>query len=266
MRVVAGLLLVVSLASWTPCEDLASTQSARVPSKDKFHLYLLIGQSNMVGRDKPRQQDKQTHPRILMLDGDLSWTLAADPLPHEEGSEHVGVGPGMSFARIMAERDPSITIGLVASAWGATPIKCWSRGADLYEKAVIRTRAAQKHGMLKGILWQQGESDSYTEPLARSYKAKLVEMIHDLREDLAAPSVPFLTGEICQFRHPDFKHYQIINEALLATAKEAPHVGFVRVGGLHHIGDQAHIDAPSQILMGKAFAAEMMRVQDQKQE
>ncbi len=237
-----------------------------MPSKDKFHLYLLIGQSNMVGRDKPRPQDKQTHPRILMLDVELSWVPAADPLPHEDGGSHVGVGPGMSFARIMVERDPSITIGLVASAWGATPIKRWSKGADLYEKAVMRARAAQTHGTLKGILWQQGESDSYTEPLARSYKGKLVRMIRDFREDLASRDVPFVMGEICQFRHPDFKYYQIINDILVTIAKDTPRVGFVGVEGLDHIGDHAHIDAPSQARMGKAFAAEMIRLQEQKQE
>lgn len=261
VRVLVGALLVTSLVSSALSDELSSKATIEIPPQENFHLYLLIGQSNMVGRDKPRQQDKQTHPRILMLDADLSWVAVADPLPHEDSGRSVGVGPGMSFARIMVERDESITIGLVASAWGGTPIKRWIHGADLYGKAIMRARAAQKFGTLKGVLWQQDESDSYTKPLARSYKAKFVKLIHDLREDLSTRKLPLVTGEIGQFRHPKFEHCQIINNALIDIAKEVPHVGFVQVAGLRHIGDFAHIDASSQRRMGKAFAAEMIRVQ-----
>jgi len=167
----------------------------------------------------------------------------------------------MSFARAMVERDESITLGLVAAAWGGTPMQRWIKDADLHQKALVRIQAAQKQGTLKGILWQQGESDSYTESLARSYKTKLIKLIHDLRDELGIADVPFVTGEICQFQHPAFKHYQIINLALAEVAQEVPHVGFVKVAGLNHTGDQAHIDARSQRHMGKAFAAEMIRLQ-----
>ncbi len=239
----------------------AAEEGVALPPKDKLHLYLLIGQSNMVGRDKTGMADQPTHSRVLMLKTDLTWAAACDPLPYEEDSGGVGVGPGMTFGRVLAERDETVTIGLVAAAWGGTPMRRWGKGADLYEKAIVRAKAAQKQGVLKGILWQQGESDSYTEPLARSYKAKLVKLIADLREELGAPDVPFITGEICQFRHPDFKQYEIINDTLKEVANQVPQVGFVGVEGLEHMGDQAHIDAPSQVRMGKAFAAEMIRVQ-----
>ena len=33
-----------------------------------FHLYLLIGQSNMAGRGEVESQDKQIHPRVFALD------------------------------------------------------------------------------------------------------------------------------------------------------------------------------------------------------
>ena len=40
-----------------------------------------------------------------------------------------------------------------------------------------------------------------------------------------------------------------------------PRVGFASVPGLEHIGDRAHMDAASQVRMGREFAAEMIRVQ-----
>ena len=258
------LLVMLTISGRTPLRagDPLGKETPTLPPRDRFHFYLLIGQSNMVGRDKLQAEDRLPHPRVLMLTSDLKWVPASDPLPHEEGGAGVGVGPGMTFARILAERDAAVTIGLVAAAWGGTPMQRWVKGADLYEKAIVRARAAQRDGVLKGILWQQGESDSYTVPLARSYKAKLIKLIHDLRADLNAPGVPVVTGEICQFKHPSFPHYKIINKALVAAAREAPNVGFVSVDGLSHMGDQAHIDTPSQRRMGKAFAAEMIRVQE----
>ena len=214
-------------------------------------------------KNKIRQQDRRTHPRILVLGRDFSWVPAADPLPHEDTDERIGVGPGMSFARTMVERDVGVTIGLIACAWGGSPIKCWSKGGDLYERAIKDTKVAQRDGTLKGILWQQGENDAYTTTAAKTYKAKLVKVIHDLREELGGANVPFVTSEICQFRNPRYTFWKIINEALIAASKEVPNVGFVSIEGLglSHIGDRAHLDTPSQVPMGKAYAAEMIRLQ-----
>ena len=260
--VIVLVVLALAVVAVGMANESTTDKDITIPTKDKFHLYLLLGTSNMVGRNKIRQEDRRTHPRILMLDRDLSWVPAADPLPHEDSDKRTGVGPGMSFARTMVERDEHVTIGLVACAWGGTPIKRWSMGGDLFERAIKRTRAAQKAGTLKGILWQQGENDSYTKTAAQSYKAKLLKLIDNLRTELDAPNVPFVTSEICQFRNPRYTHYRIINETLMATVNEVPNVGFVKVEGLElsHTGDRAHIDTPSQIRIGKAYAAEMSRL------
>ena len=42
----------------------------------------------------------------------------------------------------------------------------------------------------------------------------LVRLIRDLRHELDAPGVAFIMGEIGQFQHPQFPHFQIVNEAL----------------------------------------------------
>jgi len=62
-RVLIGTSLVMLLAASAPCDEPAAEETALLPQKEKFHLYLLIGQSNMVGRDKPQPEDKQVHPR-----------------------------------------------------------------------------------------------------------------------------------------------------------------------------------------------------------
>ena len=62
-----------------------------------------------------------------------------------------------------------------------------------------RCRVALKDGTLKGILWHQGESDSNPET-ASVYEQKLHALIARFRRELSAPDVPFLAGQMGQFR------------------------------------------------------------------
>ena len=48
-----------------------------------------------------------------------------------------------------------------------TPIRRWQQNGDLYQAALKRAKLAQQVGVIKGILWHQGESDSGNEDTAR---------------------------------------------------------------------------------------------------
>ena len=58
-----------------------------------------------------------------------------------------------------------------------------------------------KDGVLKGILWHQGEADSRPDR-AGVYEAKLHALIARLRDDLGAPDVPFIAGQMLQDSDP----------------------------------------------------------------
>jgi hypothetical protein len=70
-----------------------------------FHLYLLVGQSNMAGRGEitASYRDLQ-YNNIFMLDKSGKWVPARHPL-HFDKPAMVGVGPGLAFAKTMAEAD-----------------------------------------------------------------------------------------------------------------------------------------------------------------
>ncbi|MBN8458188.1 MAG: hypothetical protein J0M04_10150 [Verrucomicrobia bacterium] len=51
-------LLFTTLAAWS--------QEPSLPPKDRFHLFLLAGQSNMAGRGTVEKQDKTPHPRVVL--------------------------------------------------------------------------------------------------------------------------------------------------------------------------------------------------------
>jgi peptidoglycan/xylan/chitin deacetylase (PgdA/CDA1 family) len=235
---------------------------AQKPKADQnFHVYLLIGQSNMAGRGAVDPEGKQVHPQIKMLDKDNHWVPATDPL-HFDKPAMVGVGPGLSFAKEMVAGNKNLTIGLIPSALGGSPIKVWEPNAVYlkefhpYDDALKRARLAIQQGaVLKGILWHQGESDNDS---ARSvvYLEKLTTLINRLRVDLQQPDLPFIVGEIGYFNKQNH-----INEKLQQLPKKVGHTAVVSAEGLTHKGDNLHFDTPSARELGKRYAQAMKALQ-----
>ena len=198
-------------------------------------VYLLIGQSNMVGRTGDNSKDAgeggldQTHPRIRQLnvrrnsfslfqtpddfsDPDLAATSprfirAQDPLhePLRSGNDSkIGttIGPGLSFAKA-ALASTTQNIFLVPAAWessgfcrndSADEALAWNAsetdnpslgGSGLLDRALIRLRLTMRdtNGIFRGILWQQGETDSETRACAESYEQNLRLMVERIRRE-----------------------------------------------------------------------------------
>lgn len=249
----ACLLMVVPLCAEEPT----------LPPKEDFHLYLLMGQSNMAGRGVVEEQDKMAHARVLKFTKDKKWAPAVDPL-HFDKSQ-VGVGLGKTFGEVMAEANPKVTIGLIPCAFGGTPISRWQKGADLYQNAVERARTAMKDGTLKGILWHQGETDSGNATVAPKYGDLLTQLVTDLRSDLDAGDVPFVAGQLGRFLNRGQKDkpslWPVINEQLDALPMKLKRSATVSSEGLNHKGDVLHFDSPSFREFGKRYAAAMQKLQ-----
>jgi len=244
-------------------------------------IYLLIGQSNMAGRGPLTESDKQPIPGVWKWTEAGAWEPAADPLRYDK-PKAAGVGPGISFGQVIAKAHPGVEIGLVNRAFGGTAIAEWKKGAKphkelspdktlppteyaLYKDAVEAAKAAmQQGGVLKGILWHQGESDYRNKNFTKEgYVAALTELIANLRADLNAPNVPVVLGELGDYLDQTQAPFASINEALKEVATKVPKVGVVSSQGLVNKGDHLHFDTPSQRLFGQRYAAEMLRLQVQ---
>jgi hypothetical protein len=256
--------------------DIATDEAARLvaeadaartdplPVKDRFHLYLLIGQSNMAGRGVIEEPAPEAHPRVLKFTKEMTWAPGADPLHFDK--PFVGAGLGTSFAATMAEADPNVTIGLVPSAVGGTPLSRWERGGDLYSQAVERAQAAMKDGVLKGILWHQGEADAMSEETATNYAARLSKMVGDLRRQLGAESVPFVAGELGRYLNPTYKDgspsfWPAVNGQIDSLPKLVTRCGVASSEGLVPKSDNVHFDTPSLREFGRRYAAQMQAIQ-----
>jgi len=243
----------------------ASAADAPLPAKDKFYLFLLVGQSNMAGRGVVEEQDKAVNPRVLMLSKDGQWVPAMDPLHFDKAA--AGVGLGRTFAQIIAEKNPGVTIGLIPCAVGGSPIDAWQPGvfypptkSHPWDDMVKRVGLALPAGTLKGILWHQGESDS-TEALAPAYGAKLRDLIKRMRELVKAPDVPFIAGQMGKFEGVPWNPAKVhVDQAHQDLPKQVPHTAFVTAEGLNHKGDKVHFDSAAYRELGRRYAAAYLQM------
>jgi hypothetical protein len=245
-----------------------AAEPVKLPAKEKLRIYLLMGQSNMAGRGEVQTEDKTPHPRVLLLGTNKIWQVAVEPVTTDAHKYH-GVGPGLAFAKAMAEKNPDVVIGLVPTAVGGTPLSRWQKGGDLYSNAVSCARFAMLNGTLSGVLWHQGESDTGTKEKAHSYGTRLTEMISDLRTDLKSPNLPFVCGELGEFlvhrtNHPPVPLARIVNEALNAIPKTVPRTACASAKGLKDKGDELHFDTASQREFGRRYAELMSNLEQQK--
>ncbi len=226
-------------------------------------LFLLVGQSNMAGRGVVTDADRQPHPRVLVLNQDNTWVSQGEPIHFDKPI--AGVGPGFTFAKLVAEQNPGATVGLIPCAVGGTPISRWKPGADLYQQALARARIALKRGRLKGILWHQGESESGSEAKSVIYGRLLAEVATGFRRDLNAPEVPFIAGELGEFLYVrsagKSPYARVVNEQINLLPTLIPKASVVRSTGLAHKGDELHFDADAQKEFGKRYFAAFQSLQ-----
>ncbi len=237
-------------------------------SKENFHLFLLVGQSNMAGRGPMGEGDRAVDPRVWMLNREEEWVLAVDPL-HFDKPGVVGVGLGRSFARHVADADPEVRVGLIPCAVGGSPIASWEPGAydeptrsHPYDDALKRARKAMETGTLKGILWHQGESDAQPE-LAAVYEQRLHELIARFRKELNAPDLPFVAGQMGRFEErPWSEAKERVDAAHRNLPGKVAHTAFVSAAELKHKGDQIHFDSDSYRILGDRYAEAYSSLQD----
>jgi Carbohydrate esterase, sialic acid-specific acetylesterase len=215
-----------------------------------LQLFLLIGQSNMAGRGKIEPRDVEPIPGVFMLNKEKQFVPAIDPV-HFDKPTIAGVGIARSFAQVLLKANPALKIGLIPSAVGGTSLDQWKPDGELYRNALERARHALKSGRLRGILWHQGEADSGKEALAKSYRERFAAMIRQLRQDLEAPDLPVVVGELGEFHQSAFNDF--LNRELALLPFSVPHSAFVSSAGLTDKGDHTHFDAPSVREFGRRY-------------
>jgi hypothetical protein len=229
----------------------------------KFHVFLLLGQSNMAGYPKAQAADKVKNDRIKVLGFDDcsatgrkadQWDVAVPPL-HE--CWNGALGPGDYFAKTLIDKIPANdTIGLVPCALSGQAIEVMMKsGGSKYTWILNRAKAAQQiGGVIEGILFHQGESNCGNS----GWPDKVKTFITDLRTDLGIGDVPFLAGELAPTGACS-QHNTLVNKlpTIMTKAYVVSAQGLVLdpADTTYHL----HFDHDSQVTFGKRYEATMVQ-------
>lgn len=235
--------------------------SATLSENNSLDLYLLVGQSNMAGRGYIEKEDTMIHSRVFVFNEKDSFVYAKEPLHYDKKNR--GVGPGLEFGKRMAIAYPGSTIGLIPAAVGGTKISYWKPDdeSELFKEAVRKTKVAMINGNLKGIIWQQGESDSHNLYDVEKYKNDLIELINSFRNELG--DVPVVLGGLGNFLKSSYASE--INEILKEIASTMKNVRYSDASKLGHIGDNLHFNTLAQRENGKNMALEMINIHNESE-
>lgn len=253
---------------------------ATPPTDGSFRVFLLAGQSNMVGQGRASEltgekvsQYLKPNPRVLIWANDRWQYLVPSGR----------FGPEIGLAHELAERWPDQTIGIIKVAIGGTGICAfesqWSRKrADrshdgnkgpLYIEMIESIRDARKVSKfeLAGFVWKQGGNDMKNAELGREYLDNLTKLITDLRRDTGDKNLPAFIctpatlEKLKQYLSepkPKYilKAYPAMADVLIAQSSIeglVPHTFGVYYGRLP-VHQNGHINTEGQLTLGRMIA------------
>ncbi|MEK5035520.1 sialate O-acetylesterase [Paenibacillus sp. FSL R7-0302] len=216
--------------------------------------FLMLGQSNMAGRGFLHEVDPIYNEKIKMLRNG-QWQMMTEPINYDRPVS--GVSLAASFADAWSKANSDEEIGLIPCAEGGSSLNDWHPEGILFQHALSEARFALRSSQICGILWHQGESDSY-HSLHETYYEKLTLIIETLRNELNLDEVPLIIGGLGDFLGKtgfgqQATEYRQVNEQLLRFANEQQNCYFVTAAELTANPDGIHMNAVSQRKFGYRY-------------
>ena len=260
---------------------MALTQVNAAPDPN-FHIYLAFGQSNMEGQGNIESQDKTVDSRfqVLWTTDETScgkslgkWSDAVPPLASCSGK----LGPTDYFGRTMVEKtDSKIKVGVVVVAVAGCSIQLFDSpisqsylnqqagwfmqkvnayGGKPYERMIEMAKKAQEVGVIKGIIFHQGETDAGDGQWPSKVKAVYDRILNDLG---LGNDIPFLAGEVLRGGMS-----QGANNNIAKLPQQSKNFYVISSEGLTQpLGDGQNVHFTSQEYrdFGKRYAEKMIEV------
>jgi beta-xylosidase len=248
-----------------------------------FHIYLSFGQSNMEGNGVIEAQDQTVVDSRFQVMGAVNctgaksytlgkWTTGTVPIVRC----NTGLGPLDYFGRtMMANLPANIKVGVVPVAIGGCDIALFDKvnygayvatapswmigtinqyGGNPYARLVEVAKLAQKDGVIKGILFHQGETNNGQQDWPNKVKVIYDNLIRDLGLDPA--KTPFLAGELVTTAQGGACGGH--NSIIAKLPNIIPNSYVISAAGLSHKGDNLHFTPASYRTLGQRYAQQML--------
>ena len=264
--------------------SLFAVSGANAAPDPNFHIYIAYGQSNMEGNatNFDKNVDGKEHPRVKMF-ATTSCSNLGRPTVGEMYPAvppmfkcNAGLSPADWFGRHMADSLPDVTIGIIPVAQGGTSIRLFdpddyknyiASAADWLKSGVKAygddgnamgriievAKKAQEKGVIKGIIFHQGETDGGMSNWEQIVKKTYEYMLKQL--GLKAEETPFVAGEMV-----DGGSCAGFNSRVNNLSKYIANFGVASSKGYGSKGDGLHFTVEGYRGMGERYAQQMLKL------
>lgn len=280
----------LAIAAWVVGGVLMFTSMSNAAPDPNFHIYIAYGQSNMEGNAMDyTDKDKAEHPRVKMFATtsctNLNRPTVGEIYPAKPPMFKCGAGLSVAdwFGRHMADALPDVTIGIIPVAQAGTSIRLFDpddyknylsssepwlqNGAKSYGddgnamgRIIEVAKKAQEKGVIKGIIFHQGETDpgmsNWEQIVKKSYEYILSQL------GLKAEETPFVAGEMidkCADKQAAGCE-QGMRERVRGLKNYIANFGVAKSDGYGSKGDGLHFTVQGYRGMGERYAQEMLKL------
>ena len=232
---------------------IAST--APVAAQSPLEIFVLAGQSNMSGRAPLSPAPAFANAGHIFAFKRNAWVPAREPVADEPEAE---LGPSMAFAdALFALRRHDI--GLLNCAIGGTSIREWrpDEKGGLFAACVERARAATSRGKILGLIWYQGEQDTFSFASATIWPRHFGQTIAGFRKALGAANLPVVFTQIGPTPAAHVAPGTMHKLMQLQAQVRLPYVTMTSAADLSFQDDRLHLDQAGQLALGARYAVAM---------
>lgn len=252
-----------------------------------FHIYLAFGQSNMSGQAEVTNSDKIVDSRFMLLRAaNHSGQTVGEFFPGVPPMGHSQSKMGIAdfFGRKMIQELPStIKIAIANISIGGQSIDLFDKatnasyiskarsanewwiqyldeyGGDPYKRIIEMGTIAKREGVIKGILFHQGEADYQMSNWPSRVKKVYDDIIADL--DLDPTKVPILIGELATTAAGGDLGYR--NDAVAEAANLIPNGHLISAAGCPALKEASytlHFTREGYQTFGERYAEKMLEL------
>ena len=234
----------------------------------QVHLFVLAGQSNMVGVNTP-PSGQATSYTIFNFGNNYRWSIGIEPIDSKTGqvdiisADDAGYGPGMSFALRLQEIRPGYVIGLIPCAKSGTSLFQWQRSLSedtLYGSCLKRIMAASTEGTLEGFIFYQGENEALYGNTP-DWEDTFSQLVDDIRSDTSISDLPVVFVQINNLPSSIFPYTSVVQASQASVSID--NVVMVSAIGLPQNADGIHLTVAAEQALGISLANVMDSLLDQ---
>ncbi|MEZ6134583.1 MAG: endo-1,4-beta-xylanase [Pirellulaceae bacterium] len=272
-----------SARSSAPIGDSLQKQTAVKMNAEvdpNFHIYLCFGQSNMESGGRMDDTDREVDERFLVLadfdNADRGWEKnnwyhAIPPL----AARGRGICMVDSFGKTLVAGLPkNVRVGVIKVSVPGCKIELFDKdsfqsyienerdwmknivkgyGDNPYEYLVSMGKAAQQHGVIKGILLHQGESNTGDKAWPQKVKTVYDNLMQDL--NLKPEEVPLLAGEMVNADQQG--QCASMNEIVAELPKTISNAHVISSAGCP-TNDRLHFNSEGSRIFGSRYGEKML--------